>query len=213
MNYYKNKTTGVVYAYSEEQLNQVARATELENLLQQQEPVYINASDEYHGSLQGLDLLNEQLNEAITNDLSPEEIQVIQDEIAEYEIKHQDISAHYFKVQTEFQALKDEYGAIEPAIFNIRSNLIAFKKMTPKEVDAHLNPPVPKEQLIAEVEQKKQSLLAEANNAISPLQDAVDLDMATEEEVAALQEWKKYRVLLNRVDTSTAPNIDWPEKP
>ncbi|WP_330205549.1 tail fiber assembly protein, partial [Escherichia coli] len=22
--------------------------------------------------------------------------------------------------------------------------------------------------------------------------------------------WKKYRVLLNRVDTSTAPDIEWP---
>ncbi|MTC25174.1 tail fiber assembly protein, partial [Providencia alcalifaciens] len=26
-------------------------------------------------------------------------------------------------------------------------------------------------------------------------------------------EWKKYRVLLNRVDTSTAPDVSFPEKP
>ncbi|HAV1681054.1 TPA: tail fiber assembly protein, partial [Enterobacter hormaechei subsp. steigerwaltii] len=25
--------------------------------------------------------------------------------------------------------------------------------------------------------------------------------------------WKKYRVLLNRVDTETAPDIEWPELP
>ncbi|EKS5109754.1 tail fiber assembly protein, partial [Escherichia coli] len=25
--------------------------------------------------------------------------------------------------------------------------------------------------------------------------------------------WKKYRVLLNRVDTSTAPDIEWPAAP
>ncbi|EFF0700519.1 tail fiber assembly protein, partial [Escherichia coli] len=25
--------------------------------------------------------------------------------------------------------------------------------------------------------------------------------------------WKKYRVLLNRVDTSTAPDIEWPTMP
>ncbi|EHW7221068.1 tail fiber assembly protein, partial [Escherichia coli] len=25
--------------------------------------------------------------------------------------------------------------------------------------------------------------------------------------------WKKYRVLLNRVDTSTAPDIEWPALP
>ncbi|WP_340608936.1 tail fiber assembly protein, partial [Xenorhabdus bharatensis] len=46
-----------------------------------------------------------------------------------------------------------------------------------------------------------------------PLQDAVDLDMATKEEKAALLKWKKYRVLLNRVDCSTAPDIVWPEQP
>nr|WP_306804968.1 tail fiber assembly protein [Providencia sp. PROV128] len=85
--------------------------------------------------------------------------------------------------------------------------------MTDKEVQSYLNPPKTKEQHIAEAEQQKQSLLAEANNAIAPLQDAVDLEMATDEEAAALQAWKTYRVLLNRVDTSTAPNIDWPEKP
>ena len=67
--------------------------------------------------------------------------------------------------------------------------------------------------LISQTESKKQSLLAEAVKVISPLQDAVDLDMATDEESEQLKEWKKYRVLLNRVDTSLAPDIDWPEKP
>ncbi|EHS4736056.1 tail fiber assembly protein, partial [Salmonella enterica subsp. enterica serovar Lansing] len=41
-------------------------------------------------------------------------------------------------------------------------------------------------------------------------QDAVELDIATSEERAQLNEWKKYRVLVNRVDTS-AP--DWPDIP
>ncbi|HGN3018840.1 tail fiber assembly protein [Providencia manganoxydans] len=86
----------------------------------------------------------------------------------------------------------------------------ANKKGLPAWTDI---PKPSQEQLIAEAEQQKQSLLAEANSAIAPLQDAIDLGMATEAETAALQEWKKYRVLLNRVDTSTAPNIDWPEKP
>ncbi|TOL44030.1 hypothetical protein CGH97_24770, partial [Vibrio parahaemolyticus] len=52
--------------------------------------------------------------------------------------------------------------------------------MTPKEVDAHLNPMIPKEQLIAEAEQQKQILLSEASEAIAPLQDAVDLDITTD---------------------------------
>lgn len=73
--------------------------------------------------------------------------------------------------------------------------------------------PKTKDQHIAEAEQKKQMLLSEAAKAIAPLQDAVDLDMATDEEIALLKEWKKYRVLLNRVDTLLAPDINFPAKP
>ncbi|HFR4127866.1 TPA: tail fiber assembly protein [Yersinia enterocolitica] len=60
---------------------------------------------------------------------------------------------------------------------------------------------------------KKASLMSHANSVISPLQDAVDIGMATEEEAALLLEWKKYRVLLMRVDTSKAPDIEWPTPP
>lgn len=49
-----------------------------------------------------------------------------------------------------------------------------------------------------------------ADKAIAPLQDASDLNLALESEISALNEWKKYRVLLSRIDTSEAPNIDWP---
>jgi hypothetical protein len=35
----------------------------------------------------------------------------------------------------------------------------------------------------------------------------------TEAEKAQLITWKKYRVLLNRVDISKAPDIAWPEAP
>ncbi|WP_112550622.1 tail fiber assembly protein [Morganella morganii] len=74
-------------------------------------------------------------------------------------------------------------------------------------------PPPTKEQLVFQAESEKQLRISEASVAIAPLQDAVDLDMATQEEESALKEWKKYRVLLNRVDTSTAPDITWPVKP
>ena len=70
-----------------------------------------------------------------------------------------------------------------------------------------------KESQVAEADQKKAALLAVAAKAIAPLQDAVDLDMATDAETASLKAWKQYRVLLNRVDTSTAPNITWPVPP
>lgn len=70
-----------------------------------------------------------------------------------------------------------------------------------------------KEQYIARADVMKAGLMNEAGDKISPLQDAVDMDMATEEETALLTAWKKYRVLLNRIDTSKAPDITWPGRP
>lgn len=69
------------------------------------------------------------------------------------------------------------------------------------------------EKPVQEAESRKSGLLQAASDAIVPLQDAVDLDIATAEENALLLAWKKYRVLINRVDTSKAPDIDWPEVP
>lgn len=60
--------------------------------------------------------------------------------------------------------------------------------------------------------QKKQ-LLSEAGSQIDYLQDAIDTDIATDEEKSLYTAWKKYRALLNRVDVDTAPDIEWPEKP
>ncbi len=67
--------------------------------------------------------------------------------------------------------------------------------------------------LIADAELRRSTLLSEAGTAISPLQDAVELDMATDEEKSRYDAWRKYRVLLMRVDTSLAPDINWPEPP
>ncbi|MDQ5989782.1 Bacteriophage tail assembly protein [Acinetobacter baumannii] len=105
------------------------------------------------------------------------------------------------------EAIYQEFAINEPPRGKQRT---ANKKGLPAWADI---PPPTSEQLITEAEQQKQSLLTEANSSIAPLQDAVDLGMATDEEKAQLTSWKTYRVLLNRVDTSLAPNIEWPEKP
>jgi len=60
---------------------------------------------------------------------------------------------------------------------------------------------------------ERDALMSAATIAIAPLQDAADLDEATEEEAALLKKWKQYRVALNRIDLSTAPDISWPEIP
>ncbi|PHM47740.1 tail fiber assembly protein [Xenorhabdus sp. KK7.4] len=74
-------------------------------------------------------------------------------------------------------------------------------------------PPLSQKELQRSAERKKQHLMLQAANTIAPLQDAVDLDLATDEERMALIEWRKYRVLLNRIDYSLAPDIKWPEQP
>ncbi|ELE0723609.1 tail fiber assembly protein, partial [Escherichia coli] len=61
--------------------------------------------------------------------------------------------------------------------------------------------------------EKKARLREQADGEISWLQDAVSENMATAEEISALSEWRKYRVLLMRVDINQAPDILWPTKP
>ncbi|EHM42970.1 tail fiber assembly protein [Hafnia alvei] len=57
-----------------------------------------------------------------------------------------------------------------------------------------------------------ESLMAEANQKIAPLQAALDVGMATDEELAKLKVWETYFVLPSRVDVSKAPDVEWPEK-
>lgn len=56
------------------------------------------------------------------------------------------------------------------------------------------------------------SYLATATAAIAPLQDAVDLDVASATETALLKQWKQYRVAVNRIDL-TLESPPWPAAP
>lgn len=77
----------------------------------------------------------------------------------------------------------------------------------PVWVDAPAKSP---EELIAGAEAQKTRLRAIADSEIEWRQDAVEAEIATEEEISSLSEWKKYRVQLMRVDTAD-PN--WPLPP
>ncbi|MBX8572234.1 tail fiber assembly protein [Pseudomonas cichorii] len=58
----------------------------------------------------------------------------------------------------------------------------------------------------------RDNFLSIAALRIAPLQDAVDLDDASEAEIALLKQWKQYRIAVNRVDLTADPII-WPEQP
>ena len=79
------------------------------------------------------------------------------------------------------------------------------KKITPRTLS--------REEQQVKAEKQKTRLMNAATAAIAPLQDAVDIGEATEQETAYLLAWKKYRVQLNRIDASLAPDIEWPELP
>ncbi|WP_096889823.1 tail fiber assembly protein [Escherichia coli] len=61
-----------------------------------------------------------------------------------------------------------------------------------------------------QAESQKAALLSEAESVIQPLERAVRLNMATEEERTRLEAWERYSVLVSRVDPA---NPEWPEMP
>lgn len=71
--------------------------------------------------------------------------------------------------------------------------------------------PSPEEVAIGEYTRRR----AIADTRIAPLQDAVDLDDASAQEVAALKAWKQYRVALSRVagQPGYPDAVEWPVAP
>lgn len=74
-----------------------------------------------------------------------------------------------------------------------------------------LSDPVIDHTALAEAE--KSRLGSKAEEMILPLQRAVKYGIASEEEMERLKEWEIFSVELSRVDTSLAPEIEWPEPP
>ncbi|WP_179038412.1 tail fiber assembly protein [Limnobaculum xujianqingii] len=104
-------------------------------------------------------------------------------------------------------SIYSEFAAFEPPIGKVRtagSDGLPYWNDIPKATKA---------ELIAIADAEKFAYLALANEKIAPMADAVDLEMATNEEIRQLKEWKIYRVLLTRIDTGTAPDIIWPTQP
>lgn len=70
-----------------------------------------------------------------------------------------------------------------------------------------------KESDIAAAEAQKQYLIAEVNTETQMLQTKLALGRIKDDEKALLNAWLDYLDLLEAVDISTAPDIEWPQKP
>ncbi|HAT3897190.1 tail fiber assembly protein [Citrobacter freundii] len=119
--------------------------------------------------------------------------------------------------------MKEEYltnGSLPSDVVEVSDSVRNEYNFTPpegKQLSSSQNmpiwidiPPATREELIADAEREKLRLKAVADDEISWRQDAVDAGIATAEETAALSEWKKYRVMLMRVDTAKPV---WPTPP
>ncbi|EAW3766251.1 tail fiber assembly protein [Salmonella enterica] len=121
-------------------------------------------------------------------------------------------------------ALREEYeasGSLPSDITDIDDSVASvFMGMPPEgkergvgadNMPAWNDVPLPSQaQLVSQADVKKTELRAAADSEIVWRQDAVDAGIATDEEIAALADWKKYRVLLMRVDTAKPV---WPTLP
>ncbi|CNH63438.1 tail assembly chaperone gp38 [Yersinia intermedia] len=70
--------------------------------------------------------------------------------------------------------------------------------------------PDQKEEAIKSAEQTKTILISVASNKISTLKDRIE---AGQDRDAELKLWKAYRIALDDIDTSLAPDIEWPVSP
>lgn len=66
---------------------------------------------------------------------------------------------------------------------------------------------------VKEAEQKKSALLNKAQSTISLWQTELQLGIISYDDKASLITWMKYIQALNAIDTSAAPDIEWPERP
>ncbi|MGA6580577.1 hypothetical protein, partial [Providencia sp. NPDC089923] len=131
MKYYKDTNLNV-YAYDDEQLAQVTRLTEVESLLQEKEPNFIEVSQSVEKAALELNDAKLQLETVIdsfpsegeeTDIDNHEEIQRLTLAVEEKTAKLNEATIVFNQIESEYQPLKDEFDAILPVFFEIRENL------------------------------------------------------------------------------------------
>ncbi|WP_276895289.1 tail fiber assembly protein [Frischella perrara] len=102
-----------------------------------------------------------------------------------------------------------EYRESEGSEITVQSGL---KRITEEEFLELSKPKITKEEIIFNNKIRKDNLIIEANEKIKILEDIIDLEMQETNEEEQLKEWKRYRILLTRIDTNNI-DIKFPSKP
>jgi len=76
-------------------------------------------------------------------------------------------------------------------------------------------PPPSAEEVLAQVTASRAALMAAATASIAPLQDAEDLEIASQQEIDLLLRWKRYRIDLMRLHEQPGfpLQFEWPSAP
>ncbi len=93
--------------------------------------------------------------------------------------------------------------------------LEGLTKITEKEAIAIVNPPPTREELIAAAETEKQSRIGQANDYMNSKQwpGKAAIGRLKGDELAQYNLWLDYLDALEAIDTSSAPDINWPVPP
>ncbi|MEE4804597.1 tail fiber assembly protein [Pseudomonas alliivorans] len=104
-----------------------------------------------------------------------------------------------------------EDKAAEPSQKSSSHNPIDWSQLITAEMKAELAA----QQYRMDMEREIARLRAMADYELVPLQDAVDIGEATDDERRALHAWKKYRIALNRISgqIGSSKDIVWPAMP
>ena len=102
-----------------------------------------------------------------------------------------------------------EYGESDGSKITVKQGL---NRITEEEFLELSKPKITKEEIIFNNKINKDSLIFEANEKIKILEDIIELDMQEANEKEQLKAWKKYRILLTRLDTNKI-DIKFPSKP
>lgn len=108
---------------------------------------------------------------------------------------------------------RNELGKIVGAFANLQHGFA--EEMIDDDAEELVYFLMPPDNTLAFANTRRDELLTLAGLRIAPLQDAVDLDMATQIETANLLLWKKYRIDVNRISEQPGfpSSIQWPTQP
>ncbi|AJJ07531.1 phage tail protein [Yersinia pseudotuberculosis] len=104
----------------------------------------------------------------------------------------------YYKAQYQNAAVDPETGEWTGGVWAETSG--------PSTIDISAQ----KAEFVTQAKLKKSKLISDASDRIEILKDRIE---AGQDKAAELKLWKSYRIALDDIDVSTAPDIEWPVSP